>query len=393
MNKAIPSYEVDLYSDAVMDNPLPHYRAIRDIGPVVWLSANNLFAMGRYADVKAGLRNAEVFSSGQGIAANDISNQLIAGAFTLTTDAPLHNKLRKVLAAPLLRNALEVHRERIEKAAEDLVADLLVRGRFDGVADFAQVLPLSVVSFLVGLPEEGRQDMLKWATAGFNLSGPLNDRAAAAQPMMAAMQQYFAENCIPAKLAPDGWAARLYKLVETGEITPEECRMMLIDYSVPSLDTTISATGELLLQLAKNPALWEEIKADPSLISGAVDEAVRLGSPVFSFTRLTTQEHEIDGFVIPQGSRVAMIYASANRDEREWEAPDTFNPRRPKVSEHLGFGSGPHMCAGRHLSRLEMEALLKAMVGRVNTIELLGETPRVRNNIIRAYASLPVRFV
>jgi cytochrome P450 len=133
------------------------------------------------------------------------------------------------------------------------------------------------------------------------------------------------------------------------------------------------------------------LKADHALIPAAIEEAVRLESPVRAFARVATCDIDFDGYTLPEGGRVLVMYASANRDERRWEDPDRYRIDRPGLGAQLGFGQGRHACAGMHLARLEMRALLKAMVKRVVRIEA-DEPTYALNNVLRGFAALPVRF-
>jgi ferredoxin-NADP reductase len=132
------------------------------------------------------------------------------------------------------------------------------------------------------------------------------------------------------------------------------------------------------------------IRENPALIPNAVEEAVRLASPIRAFTRYVVEESEIDGHVVPKGSRVLVMYASANRDHRKFPDPDRYDVTRD-VHDHVGFGQGVHMCMGMHLARREIILLLEALRRRVERFELVAEPEIAMNNTIRAYARLPVR--
>jgi len=121
-----PVYDVDLYGDDVLRDPYPHYRALRDLGAAVWLPRNGLYALGRFEDVRSALRNPGLFSSAQGVAANDHVNEMSRGT-TLASDAPLHDRLRAIIAAPLLPRALEEIGPQIRAEARRLVDDLVTR--------------------------------------------------------------------------------------------------------------------------------------------------------------------------------------------------------------------------------------------------------------------------
>ena len=134
------------------------------------------------------------------------------------------------------------------------------------------------------------------------------------------------------------------------------------------------------------------LKANPDLIPNAVNEIVRYESPLRAFSRKAIQDTTIGDIEIPAGSRVLVIYASANRDENEWDQPDTFDIRRD-ATRQLGFGQGAHACAGQGLARMETQAMLYALVQRVDRIELTSAPTWALNNIIRRHESLPLNLI
>jgi cytochrome P450 len=388
MSDRRPRFDGDLYTDAAIADPHPIYRAIRDLGPAVWLSAHGAWAIGRYRDVRAALRADTVLVSGQGVALNDVVNGHVTRV-TLTTDGQVHRTLRRVLMKPMMPSALVDVQSQIQELADRLVAELVNRESFDGIVDFAQHLPLSVVSRLVGLPEAGRQRMLDWAGATFDALGVMNERGQRSFPALLELAQYVAE-VDRSQLRPEGWAARLFAAADRGEIEPSDVTGMLIDYVAPSLDTTILGTGHLLYQLGRHPEQWDLVRADDAWVARAIDEALRLESPVRAFTRMAVADYHVDGTTIPAGDRVLVLYASANRDERHYPDPDRFDVARD-AKDHVGFGHGVHRCAGSYLAELEMQALLRAMASRVRRIEI-GEPTIALNNVLRGYRGFRASF-
>lgn len=384
----LPVYDGDLYADDVIRDPYPVYARLRSMGPVVWLSQHQVYALPRYAEVASVLRQPKRFISSRGVSLNERTNRLLVGS-TLNSDPPEHDVTRSITSEPLLPGALEAIAPRIRRAADGLVAELAQRGRFDAVSDFAQYLPVTIVAELVGLPEAARKKMLTWASATFNLFGPENERATAAFDDLRDLKAFLDEYGTPEKLKPGGWAQRIFKVGAERGIPFETCAQLMRDYINPSLDTTISSTGQAIKFFADQPEQWALVRERPELIPNAVEEVVRLASPIRAFTRFVAEDSEIAGAPIPQGARVMVMYASANRDERKFADPDRFDVTRD-VHDHLGFGSGVHMCMGMHLARLEIVSLLQALARRVKTIALDGTPVVAMNNTIRAYASLPV---
>ena len=388
MSRRHPEFDADLYTDAAIADPYPLYRAIRDRGPAVWLSTHDVWAIARFNDVRAALRADRALVSGRGVAMNDLVNSN-ASRVTLTTDADVHRRLRTALMKPMMPSALNEVKAEIQKLADELVTRLVAREFFDGIVDFAQHLPLSVVSRLVGLPEAGRQRMLGWAASMFDALGVMNERGQRAVPMVMELAAY-AGSLERSKLHSGGWAAALFAAADEGRIETGDVAGMLIDYVAPSLDTTILGTGHLLFQLGQHPEQWDLVRNDPALIPRAIDEVLRLESPVRAFTRLAVEDYDVDGTVIPAGDRVLVMFAAANRDERRYPDPDRFDVTRD-AKDHLGFGHGVHRCAGSYLAELEMESLLRAMAARVRRIEV-GKPAVAMNNVLRGYGAFRASF-
>lgn len=179
--------------------------------------------------------------------------------------------------------------------------------------------------------------MLSWAAAAFDVLGMQNDRGNVALAAIQDMRSFIKDQAGPDRLKPGSWTARIVELANAGTIDPDLAPFAIRDYINPSLDTTISATGQLIYQLGRSPDQWERLKQAPELVLNAVNEAVRLGTPIRSFSRHTTKEVAIDGVAIHAGARVMMLFAAANRDERAFPDPDRFDiSRSPK--RHLDDG-------------------------------------------------------
>jgi cytochrome P450 len=354
----------------------------------VRLTRNDGFAITRFADVRAALRNAPVFVSGRGVMMNEPTNQAAAGTSVLNMDDPLHRERRLVLAKPLMPGAIATLRDQIQLIADELVATLVERGSFDGVTDFAQVLPLTLVSRLVGLPDAGRTQMLEWASGIFNVMGNINQRFFAGLPARDHTIAFLGELKL-ADLLPGSWGARAFALVQEGVLTDAEARNMLFDYVTPALDTTINATSSALWLFGHNPDQWDAVRTDTALIPAAIEEAMRLESPIRAFSRYVARDTEVAGVSLHEGSRVLIVYASANRDERHWPNADHFDIRRKAPHEQLSFGTGVHMCVGMHLARLEMRCLFGALAQRVKSFTVAGEQ-RDLHNVLRGLKRMEV---
>jgi cytochrome P450 len=365
------------------------YRSMRETGPVVRLRHGaKLYAAVRFEAARQILRAPDVFSSRYGVAVNDFVNGR-GRDLTLTSDGDTHQRRRSVLMRPLSPTALTAIAGQIEELADQVVRDLAVRQRFCAVRDFAMVLPVEIVATLVGLSAQGRQRMLDWAAATFNALGPRNLRMMMAMPSLISMGRFMAA-LRPADVSAGGWAGQIFDAEANKEISPAEARGMIVDYVAPSLDTTILAAAEMFWRLANDREAFEALRADPDLATSAVNETVRLASPIRGFSRLCLSETDVEGVTIPEGARVIVMFASANRDEHHYAIPERFDIRR-NPRDHLGWGNGPHSCAGMHLARLELEALARALARHATRLEV-GRPSRIVNNTLQGFRSLPAEI-
>ena len=237
----LPSYDVDLYADGALADPYGHYRALRDLGPVVWLPVHDVYAVARDADVRRVLDDPGVFCSGQGVGLNEVINAGGRGT-TLMSDGEQHARLREVIGRPLTPKALAELRHPAQALADGLADRLVARHSFDAVPDLAEVLPATWVPDLLGWPADGRDRLLGWASDTFDSLGPLNDRTDAAGPGLLEMTGY-ARQVASSTLPEATMAAGILAAAARGDIEPDQCPMAIIDYLGPSLDTTVAALG------------------------------------------------------------------------------------------------------------------------------------------------------
>jgi cytochrome P450 len=388
---SVPVYRPDLFSrDAILD-PYPHYERLRALGPVVRLAKQRLLAVTRHEDCRRVLLDDAAFVSGRGVALNPVANRLGRGTI-LYSDGEQHEEQRRILAHRLTPKALRSMREDVEQRADAVVEAAVRRGDVDGVDDVAQALPTSIVPDLIGLPQEGREHLLRWAGATFDGMGPMNGRAVRSTGSSLDVMRYARRIVRRGELVPGSMGDDLAKKVERGEMAASQCPALMLGYLTPSLDTTISAIASALLLLGLHPDQWDALKADPALVPNTVNEVVRLHTPVRVFSRLAAADTEIDGVPVRKGTRVVVFYASANRDERTWDDPDRFDVTRD-ATQQLGFGQGAHGCAGQGLARLETQSILRSLLARVDRIEVTGEPVWGVNNTIHKLDRLPLRLV
>ena len=384
--KTAPEFDVDLFGEASLKDPIGDYRRLRDAAALVRLRRPEVYAIGRFAEVQAALRAPDQLVSGEGVGFSEAFNAP-RGMNLIQSDGELHHRLRTTVMRPLTPAKLRETRGDLKAMISNRVAALLGQGGFDAMKGLASFLPVEAIAHLAGLPTVGRERMLDWAAATFNLIGP--DQESRDLATLTEARAYMAS--LNEDVVRDGsWAGELFAAARSGRLSMVEAIAALSAYIIPSLDTTIFAKGHLLANLAMNPDQWTLLKQRPELIPSAVLEGVRHDSVIRWFSRVAGQDYEVDGYVVPRGARVMLLYGCANRDERRYEDPDRFDVTRD-ARDHLAWGTGPHMCAGMHLARIEMEVLLEALVEA--DVDLIAGVPVMGTNRgLFGFAELPYRL-
>jgi cytochrome P450 len=387
-----PAFSGDPFADDVLRQPYDFYRSVRNTAPVVRLTiaGQDYFAIGRFKDVQKALRSPEALINGQGIGFNPVVNAPVDNRPPIESDGERHRRLRPLLNGPLLPGSIRDYEPMMRDTIAERISGLVDADWTEGVSAIASHLPLEIVSHLVGLPDVNRANMLRWASAAFNALGPLDERFKRDFESLSELRQYLKE-LNPAELKPGSWIGKLFQRVSAGEIPEADVRAVISGFVIAALDTTIAAQSWLLYNLGTFPDEWERLRNDPSLIASAVLEGMRYNSVVRWFSRYVVRDYVVDGYLVPEGSRVMLLYQSANRDERHYPDADRFDIGR-KPMDQLGWGTGPHMCAGMHLAKLEMEALLHALVRHVRRIEV-GEPIIGLNRGLFTLEQLPIRLV
>ncbi len=394
---APPAIDTDPFDAEVLEDPLPLHQDLRDAGPVVYLRSHDVFAIARFDEVYAALRDWQRFESGAGVGLSNFrtGKPWRSPSLLLEADPPRHDAPRRVLAELLgPRTQRRLHAS-WTRAAHELVDRLVATGdgrtvEFDAVPSLAEAFPLRAFPDAVGIPVAGRENLLPFSDFLFNAFGPRNDLVAAGAPRARYLSDWVNAHCAREALTEDGLGAQIWSAADRGEITAAQAPLVVRSLFAAGVDTTVHALAALLHALATHPAQWQRLRREPGLARTAFEEAVRWASPVQTFFRTTTVDVDLGGAVIPGGKKVLLFLAAANRDPRRWVDPDAFDLSRDP-SGHVGFGFGLHQCVGQHLARLEAECLLNALVERVETIEVAGPTRRRLNNTLRAWDSVPVR--
>jgi len=388
-----PVSAVDPFSHAFLRDPYPDHEALREAGPVVWLEHYGIWAMARHEQVRDALTDWQTYCSSAGVGLSDFRKEppWRPPSIILEADPPLHTRTRAVLTRILSPAAIKILRDTFEREAELLIARLVERREFDGVADLAEAYPLKVFPDAVGISEEGRENLMPYGSMVFNSFGPRNDLFEQATANAGPVRDWIMSKCSRAALAPGRLGMQIFDAVDAGELTEDEAGMLVRSFLSAGIDTTVYGLGNALYCFATNPEQWTVLRENPNLIRGSFEEVLRFESPVQTFFRTTTKPVDVGGVRIGDGEKVLLFLAAANRDPRRWERPDTFDVRR-RAAGHMTFGTGIHGCVGQAVARLESEAIFGALAKRVVSFELTGQPERRLNNTLRGFDTLPLRI-
>lgn len=386
-----PRLAIDPFDEVFLADPYAHHAALRDAGPVVWLEPIGCYGMARFAEVQAALLDHGSFGSARGVGLADFARETPwrPPSLLLEADPPLHDRTRGLMSRIVSLQALKAIRPAWAERAESLVERLVAGRRFDAVAELGEAYPMLVFPDTIGVPLEGRERLLPYAAAVFNAFGPRNavfDRGNEAAGDAVA---WVAEACRRENLSPGGWGAAVYEAADRGACSADEAERLVRSFLSAGVDTTVNGISHMVLAFATFPEEWDKLRARPALARKAFEESLRWDSTVQTFFRTTMRDVSVGGVAIPEGAKVLLFLAAANRDPRRWEDPDRFDLDR-STSGHVGFGFGIHQCLGQMVARLEAELVLEALLRRVKAIRLTGPPERRLNNTLHAIAHLPV---
>lgn len=389
-----PQLDFDPFEDAVLADPYAHHGALRDAGAVVWLTQIGCFGMARYAQVQPALKDWQTFVSGRGVGLSDFAREepWRPPSLLLEADPPLHDRTRGLMNKVANLTSLKAAMPAWQVKADALVERVVAKRRIDAVADLSEAFPLSVFPDLIGLREQGREHLIPYGTTAFNAFGPRNALLERSLAAAAEATAWVMESCKRENLRPGGWGVQVYEAAERGECSPAEAERLVRSFLTAGVDTTVNGIGNMLHAFAQHPVQWVRLRAEPSLAKRAFEESLRWDSTVQTFFRTTARDVEVEGVTIPEGSKVLLFLAAANRDPRRWERAERFDITR-SASGHVGFGFGIHQCLGQMVARLEAEAVLNALIPRVAEIRLAGPITRRLNNTLHAVGKLPLELV
>jgi cytochrome P450 len=415
--------DVSLFDIETLKHPYDAYRRLRDHAPVHFVAGLNLYVITRYDLVREALRDTQTYSSrfdgflgaaqqmAFAAAPEAVKTELLSvnaqmiplPPTMLTLDEPEHTQYRslvsKLFTVSEIRKAEDAVRNTIARAIDGFAN---APGEIEFMRAFAGPVPLEIISDRLGIPQEDRlffYDAAAAAAAALRLSPVAPDEMVRRARLALDLQRLLVRLVDERRANP---RADMITILATSRLeaadrllTHGECLSILNQFLVAGHETTTSTFGWGMLLLCRNPELQERIRNDERLIRTFVEEALRLESPVQGLPRLVTRDTELGGYRLPAGSLVMVRYGASNRDERQFENPDSVDLLREKAGMQLAFGSGVHHCIGAPLARQELTLGFPALLARMRNIRLAPGHPEPEAEpsfILRNMPALHITF-
>ncbi len=387
----VTAWDIDPYSKEVLLNPEPFFSALRERGPFVYLNKYKMLACGRYKETKEVFSDHKRFVSSRGVGIQDfkLEKPWRPPSMVLEVDPPEHTKNRRFLTRALSPNKISQLKDFFKKSADKLISELLQKREIDGISDLAEMFPTRVFPEAVGLKKIDKETLLGYGAMVFNALGPDNEFRKDAMAKGLSVLEKINKQCLEENIDVDGLAKDIYR--STAEKSEEDqlAGMLVRSLLSAGIDTTVSAIGNLLWCFTDNPEQFQLVKDNKSLVGNAVEESLRLTSPVKAFCRTSAIDTEVSGVTIEEGTKILCVLGSANTDPEVWGNPFKYDVTRRTIG-HLALGVGVHNCVGQTLARAEITALVSSLTELVKIIKPNGVATWKPNNAMRSLASLPI---
>jgi hypothetical protein len=387
--------EFDPFDRKLHEDPYPVYRRLRDEFPVHHNARLRFFTLSRHADVLGALQTPDLFISGKGVYVGvpDYDDGKVTAEVPLliTTDRPRHTQLRALVSRAFTPRRIALLEPRIRAIARELLDDVKGRREFDLVREFSGPLPTIVIAELLGVPAEDQEWFKEKSTAvaQFDPSAPRDD---AAMGPAIELGSYLAEVLAARRREPrdDLLSALLAAEIDGERLSDVELIGFGFLLLVAGNETTTNLISNAAILLDRHRDQRRLLLEDPGRIPGAIEEFLRFDSPVQGLARTTAAPVSLHGVTMPEGSKVLLLFGSANHDERAIPDADRFDVLRAP-NPHVAFGFGAHFCLGANLARLEARVAFEELLARLPDYRMTqSRVERHCSGPIRGALSLPI---
>ncbi|MCX4097651.1 cytochrome P450 [Nocardia sp. alder85J] len=393
--------DFDPFAAEFHDDPHPIYRRLRDEAPVYHSSRYGFYALSRYADVAPGMKDFDNYSSARGITLEQVlapEPPEMRIPMIIMMDPPEHTRMRKLVNKVFTPRAIAELEPMIAATVREF-AERLDPARFDVVEDFSTLFPIEVITTMLGVPREDRQQLRAWLAAPLERAPGQMELSEEGKQAVIESTVYYAKLIAERRAHPrDDMISRLIEVEVDREdgtatrLTDREILGFAALLAGAGAETVAKVLGIAAVVFADHPDQWQAMRADRSLIPGAFEELLRYDGPVQYDVRYSQRDITLHDRTIPAQSPVLMLLASATRDPRTFPGADRFDITRPFTGNNLGFGYGIHRCLGAALARLEGRIALDAMLELMPEYEL--DRPglrRARVTSVGGWTHVPVR--
>jgi len=393
---------IDLLSPSSFANGQPHdqYRWLRENDPVHWHEepgGRGYWAVTRYDDIWTVDRDFQTFSSEPTIMIADPQGGGAGGfgpyKMMLMMDPPEHAGFRKLIRGEFTLPSARLRADRISALAKQIVDAVADQGECDFVADVAGEMPSYVIAELMGMPLDDGRELYKLTEAIH--TAPEAQAPGAGAAAVGKMFEYGSKLIAEKRARPgDDLASKLLACeVDGRRLADPEFLLFFLLLIDAGGDTTRNLLAGGLLALMERPEQLAWLRADlDGRVAGAQEELLRWVSPVIYMRRTARRDAELAGSNIREGDKVVMYFGAANRDPKHFDRPDTLDLSRRMEDGHLAFGAGPHVCLGQHIARIEIDAMLREVLTRMDDFELAGEPEWLPSNFISGPKAMPLKF-
>lgn len=360
----------------------PALAKMRAESPVHWYEPAKFWALTRHADVLAVSKDPETFCSSRGVLMNDRDRLVAAADSILYVDPPVHGRYRKLVSAGFTARRVAGLEDQVRRIARELLDAVSQRDEVDLVEAIAAPLPLLVIAELLGVPGSDRGQFRIWSDAVMEAATQITDDNAL---LALELMEYFDAALRERTTAPrdDLLTVLVEAEVDGDRLTTGEQLGFCMSLLVAGNETTRSALSNGLIALAEHPEQRARLAAEPSMMTGAVEEVLRWATPIVAMSRTATRDSKIGGQQLSAGDYVVLVYLSANRDEAVYGNDAASFDITREVNPHLTFGIGEHFCLGASLARLEVRVLFHELLARFPSYEVVDAGERIPSTLMR----------
>ncbi|KND34079.1 cytochrome P450 [Streptomyces acidiscabies] len=396
----------DPWDPAFLADPYPAYAGLRERGRVIHYERTDQWLVPHHADVSALLRDRrlgrtylhryehEDFGRTAPPAEHEPFHTLNDHGM-LDLEPPDHTRIRRLVSKAFTPRTVEQLKPYVTKLAGELADQLVERGGGDLLTDVAEPLPVAVIAEMLGIPESDRAPLRPWSAAicGMYELNPSEETAAEAVRASVEFSDYLRELIAERRNSPgDDLMSGLIAAHDEGDrLTEQEMISTAVLLLNAGHEATVNATVNGWNALFNNPDQLALLRADHSLIPGAVEELMRYDTPLQLFERWVLDDIEIDGVTVPRGAEVALLFGAANHDPAVFSDPERLDLRRTD-NPHISFSAGIHYCIGAPLARIELAASMAALLEKAPTLHRAREPRRKPNFVIRGLEGLDVEI-